>query len=1014
MIHLAQRANLATRQRKHEPRSAAEQFADWRQRAANRLGINADRVGRDQARAAAVSLDRSPTPTTAQPDIDKLAETTLLLVSRDRASWQWRHVYAQAQRLVRPLQLDAAGREQLLDKVVATALGSERSVPIGQPLDAGMSVPAGLRRSDGTSVFTRVGGQRYTSNAVLAAESRILEAASLTGGRVASEADLLAAVAEWQANDTSRRLNAGQEHLATEMANSGRRVQLALAPAGTGKTTALGILATAWRNSGGDIVALAPQASAAQQMSQALGGAKADTLDKLVWEVTHNEEDQQPDWVASIGPDSLVLIDEAGLASTHNLDVAIDYVLERGGSVRLIGDDRQLGAVGAGGLLRDLEAAHGALTLDEVMRFTDKVEGAASLALREGDPAALGYYLDRGRIHAVTVDSVADAVFAAAQADLARGADVLMIAPDLDMVAALNARARAERLTREPATGLEVQISGAEWASAGDLIITKQNRRQISLGGTDHVKNNDRFIITEVHPDGSLSARHTKLGRVVELPSWYVRDYVRLGYAATLRSEQGDTVGGAGRPGITHTVITDSLGAAEVYMGMTRGTAENHAWVIAGGDGEAHSVIYPEALSPQTAVEVLTDCWAARIPTGRSPPSWPRPTTRPASWPLRPALTGTRSLPRCSPSPGPIGSPNSLRLPNRPSPTISAAPAWEALRAHLAAIDLTGADPLSALAEAGEGRELDSAEDLAAVLDYRLDPTGTASLGAGPLPWLPALPAAVAGDEEYGPYLRAHAATIAELAATVTTAAEAWTAADAPAWALPYLEHPDLVRTLALWRAAAGAPVEDLRPAGPAGSTMAMRRHRGRLLDQALAVSGLAAGDAPARWAQLITELEPRLLADDRWPVLAARLNTADTLGLDVAELVASALRQGPLPDAHPADALWWRLVPHLAPTGTEVTMASYRARPPWTDRLHRRPRRADHRPHPGRPALADHRLPHGPCRPRRRRGRHLGKGRRGDAGHPRRGPRPGPAGHRAALADQPARRPRTHHQPRR
>jgi hypothetical protein len=63
--------------------------------------------------------------------------------------------------------------------------------------------------------------------------------------------------------------------------------------------------------------------------------------------------------------------------------------------------------------------------------------------------------------------------------------------------------------------------------------------------------------------------------------------------------------------------------------------------------------------------------------------------------------------------------------------------------AHLARIDLIGVDPIAALAEAAASRELGTAEDLAAVLDYRLDPKGTGSIGTGPLPWLPALPAAV-------------------------------------------------------------------------------------------------------------------------------------------------------------------------------------------------------------------------------------------------------------------------------
>jgi hypothetical protein len=68
-------------------------------------------------------------------------------------------------------------------------------------------------------------------------------------------------------------------------------------------------------------------------------------------------------------------VDEAGMADTLSLDTAVAFVSARGGQVRLIGDNQQLAAIGAGGVLRDIVATHGALHLDELMRFTDPVEG---------------------------------------------------------------------------------------------------------------------------------------------------------------------------------------------------------------------------------------------------------------------------------------------------------------------------------------------------------------------------------------------------------------------------------------------------------------------------------------------------------------------------------------------------------------------------------------------------------------------------------------------------------------
>jgi ATP-dependent exoDNAse (exonuclease V) alpha subunit len=55
-----------------------------------------------------------------------------------------------------------------------------------------------------------------------------------------------------------------------------------------------------------------------------------------------------PDWAASVGPSTLLIIDEAGMADTLSLDTAVQFAINRGASVRLVSDDQQLGAIGAG------------------------------------------------------------------------------------------------------------------------------------------------------------------------------------------------------------------------------------------------------------------------------------------------------------------------------------------------------------------------------------------------------------------------------------------------------------------------------------------------------------------------------------------------------------------------------------------------------------------------------------------------------------------------------------------
>src|SRR5215217_4130186 len=126
------------------------------------------------------------------------------------------------------------------------------------------------------------------------------------------------------------------------MCTSGARLQLAIAPAGTGKTTAMATLARAWSDSGGQVLGLAPSAAAAAQLRNATS-APAETLAKLTWSIDHGD---LSGWAQRIDRSTLVIIDEAGMADTLSLDTAVQFIISRGGSVRLVGDDQQLAAIG--------------------------------------------------------------------------------------------------------------------------------------------------------------------------------------------------------------------------------------------------------------------------------------------------------------------------------------------------------------------------------------------------------------------------------------------------------------------------------------------------------------------------------------------------------------------------------------------------------------------------------------------------------------------------------------------
>jgi ATP-dependent exoDNAse (exonuclease V) alpha subunit len=213
-------------------------------------------------------------------------------------------------------------------------------------------------------------------------------------------------------------------------------------------------------------------------------GIRADTLAKLTWSLRHGE---LPDWPAAVGPLTLVIIDEAGMADTGSLDAAVQFAIDRGASVRLVGDDQQLAAIGAGGVLRDIKQTHGALHLTELHRFINPAEAPASLALREGKPEALKFYLDHSRVHVGDIATTVEEAFSAWVSDRAAGLDAIMLAPTRRLVAELNRRARGHRLDHSPA-GSEVSLADGNRASVGDVIITRSNDRRLRLTATDFQK----------------------------------------------------------------------------------------------------------------------------------------------------------------------------------------------------------------------------------------------------------------------------------------------------------------------------------------------------------------------------------------------------------------------------------------------------------------------------------------------------------------------------------------------
>ena len=887
-ILLAQQATLETRDAKHEPRTLTEQRAAWREQAEDVLG---GAQGVSVMVATALSAGRAaPAGTADAAWIRDTAHRVRDELQARRSTWQVWHVRAEAHRQVRAANLPAEHVDTVVDLVTDHTLtaASVRLNPDGD----GIEEPAELRRTDRSSVYEVAGSAIFTSTQILTAEARIVEAAGMNDRHRASPDAVEMALLEQAANGTT--LNPGQAALVRGMATSGARLQLAIAPAGAGKTTAMRALTAAWVEDGGTVLGLAPSAAAAAVLREQTGAA-TDTLAKLTWSISH---DDLPDWAQTVGPRTLVVIDEAGMADTLSLDTAVQFVTARGGQVRLIGDNQQLAAIGAGGVLRDIAATHGALQLDELMRFTDPVEGNASLALREGRTEALGYYLDHDRVHVGDIATVTTDVFTAWAKDRAQGLDTLMLAPTKDLVSQLNQQAQTHRLAgREGAP--RVPLADGNTALVGDTIITRSNDRRLRLGTNDWVKNGDRWTVHDVHRDGSLAVQHSRSGRLITLPADYVTAAAELGYASTIHGAQGISVD------TVHALATGEETRQQLYTALTRGSDANHLYLQVVGDGDPHDLLQPRNVRPPTATDILESILAR----DDAPASATTTEREHASPTLQLSAATARYLDALHVAAehhlGPIAIANLETAADQIVPGIGDDPAWPTLRAHLTMLAVTGTDPSIALRNAANARELDSADDRAAVLDWRLDDHRTA--GNGPLPWLPGIPNDLRDDPHWSPYLTARSNLVAELATDVRH--QTTSTPNTPPWWPPgrSVPGPDLLGDLAVWRAANAIPNSDQRPTGPAQPAKAPALWQRDL--QARQGSSNAA--TVADWTSLIHELVPAARPDDYTPQLAENLAELAGNGIDANTLLHTAAA-APLPDDHAASALWWRLQRHL------------------------------------------------------------------------------------------------------
>lgn len=708
-IRLRAQATLSTRPDK-QVRSLVELTEQWRTRATTVLGMDApswaSTVLAERQRPLLLRADDLPLEM-----LEEIGQTVVQIVGQQRSTWRRWNLYAEAARQLRELRFASTDDREAVTALVTDA--AERASLRLTPPELAHS-PVVFQRPDGSSVFRPKHGAILSSAMMLEAEDRLLALAADTTAPVVGIARVDRAVRRPLPDGNV--LSPDQVAALTTIALSGRKVDVLVGPAGTGKTTTLRTLRRAWESEygRGSVTGLAPSAAAAHVLA---GELRIPTENTVKWAFEH----RAGRW--DFRAHQLVIVDEASIAGTLALDALTAHAATVGAKVLLVGDWAQLDAVESSGAFAMIaHALDDTPELTEVWRFRAEWEKRASLTLRLGDPEVLDVYEEHGRIHDGDADAMLDAAYQAWRADLEAGVTSLMIAETTEAVRSLNLRARLDRIQAGRVhPGRAARLHDGTDASRGDVVVTRRNQRRLRAG-RHWVKNGDLWNVVDTHDDGSLTVRRaTGRGGMIRLPAQYTSESVELAYAVTAHRAQGSTVE------TTHAIIASpSMSREALYVAMTRGRAANHAYVAT---DQAHLEEHQHSPADgSTARAILAGILARR---GAEPSAHEAIETEQETWGTIAQLAAEYdTIAQTAQHDRWVAALARSGLTALQVDAITESDSFGPLAAELRRAEANHHDPERLLVDAVTARALDGAADLGAVLRHRIQQATTPRTGS--------------------------------------------------------------------------------------------------------------------------------------------------------------------------------------------------------------------------------------------------------------------------------------------
>jgi conjugative relaxase-like TrwC/TraI family protein len=311
-----------------------------------------------------------------------------------------------------------------------------------------------------------------------------------------------------------------------------------IGPAGTGKGVVIDATARAEQLAERKTLGIAVSGSTAERLgadSPALQGQTL-TLDALIARANTGR--------IHVGPETTVILDEAGMADHKRLDALTELVDRTGAKLIAVGDGKQLPSIGPGGMFGRLTQHAPTVELETIHRTKDPDEQRAWRALRAGEPErAMAHYQARGRLHLADTRDQAAEHAVQTWAQLTEHHDIRRVALLADAsnkeIDRLNARAQHLRAERGELSAAELPLSSVHYGlRQGDHVAFIAQHRP---HGQARVENGTRGEITDISHDRTVTLALDGSGRTLRLAGEDIES-LRLAYAQHVYRQQGATV----------------------------------------------------------------------------------------------------------------------------------------------------------------------------------------------------------------------------------------------------------------------------------------------------------------------------------------------------------------------------------------------------------------------------------------------------------------------------------------